>query len=102
MLEVFVQGVSVPLRIKNCPIQELAKSMTDVEPTMFLRFARLVAMFHLKAGGVVERIEHLALGPVKDGAVAVLFRGLRRRKYANTDPTRITIEEECPLPASAE
>ncbi len=98
MLEVMIQGVNVLLRIKDCPIQTLAVSMTGVEPSQFLRCARLVAMFHLKAGGVVERIEHLAVGPMKKESVHVRFSGLRRQRYSNAKPTRIEIEGECKLP----
>lgn len=100
MLETFIQGVNTPLRVVESPIQALATSMPLDDPALFLRLARLVSMFHLKAGGVVERIERLALGPVKGGSVHVTFRGLRRKKYSNTPAPVIEVEGDCALPAA--
>lgn len=99
MLETFIQGVNTPLRVVESPIRALAASMPTDDPALFLRLDRLVSMFHLKAGGVVERIERLALGLVKSGSVHVEFRGLRRKKYASAPSSVIEVKGACALPA---
>jgi hypothetical protein len=97
LLESFIQGNNT-LRVTSSPIQGLAKTMPRDKAADFLGCARLLAMYYLKAGGVVERVERLALGPLKGDSVHVKFRGLRRQKYSNSDPEVIELEGDCPLP----
>jgi hypothetical protein len=97
MLESFIQGNN-PLKVTSSPIQELAKKLPRDDVARFLTFARLLTLFYLKAGGVVERIEHLRLGPVASGSLHVVFRGRRRKKYQNVDADVIELEGDCPLP----
>ena len=59
--------------------------------------ARLMAVFQLVVGDVVEHVRHLALGPIVGNKVHVEFRGTRRRKYANVDPAEIEVEGDCEL-----
>ena len=98
MIESFIQGSNTPIKVTSSPIVELAGKMSRTDGVQFLRCARLVTLFYLKAGDVVERIEHLTLGPMQKNSVHVEFRGVRRRKYANMDPEVITVEGDCPLP----
>lgn len=97
ILETYIQGSNNHLKAVNCPIQELAKDMPRTDAVQYLTFARLVTMYHLKAGGVAEHIEQLTLGPLKDDSVHVKFRGLRNNKYSNVDPVVIAVEGDCPL-----
>lgn len=98
MLEIFVQGSNTPIKVGTSPIVELAKKVSRSDEMQFLRFARLLTLFYLKAGGIVERIEQLTLGPLTDNSVHVAFRGVRRKKYSNVAPAVITVEGDCPLP----
>ena len=93
-----VQGNSSPIRWTGSPIAELAKSIHRSDSEQFLTFARLVALFYLKATGAVEHVEKLTLGPLKRGSVHVAFRGVRARRYVNADPELISIDGDCPLP----
>ena len=77
-----------------------ARALPRDDPAAFLRFARLVSLYHLKAGSVVERIESLALGPLQGDSLHVKFRGVRGQKYSNVAPTVIEFEGDCSLPAA--
>lgn len=98
MIESFVQGMHTPLKVTSSPIVELAKKMPRTDGEQFMRFARLVSLFYLKAAGIVERIEQLTMGPLTSNSVHVVFRGVRKRRYTNQDPEVINIEGDCPLP----
>ena len=97
MIESFIQGNNNHLKVVNSPIQELAKKMPRDDAAQYLTFARLLAMYCLKAGGVAEHIEQLALGPLKSNSVHVKFRGRRHKKYSNVDAEVIEVEGDCPL-----
>jgi hypothetical protein len=60
-------------------------------------FARLKAVFALKATGTVEHVIDLTIGPVRSGKVAVAFKGRRARMYSNVDPEVIEIKGMCVL-----
>jgi hypothetical protein len=62
-------------------------------------FARLKAVFLLKAAGVVEHILDLAIGEVKAGRVAVKFRGRRPVRPGYGEASTIVLNESCPLGA---
>lgn len=98
-IESFIQGSNTPIKVTASPIVQLAKVHSRSNSTVFLIKARLMTLFYLKAGDIVERVERFALGPMKNTSVHVYFQGVRRRKYSNVDPTVITIEGECPLPS---
>lgn len=67
------------------------------DPNKFLRLARLASIYFLKAGGAVERILELRLGPIKEGSVHVRFRGRRHQSALDVDPAVIEVEGDCPL-----
>jgi hypothetical protein len=98
MIEMYIQGSNNHLKVVNSPIQQLAKKMPRDDAAQYLTFARLLAMYYLKAGGVAEHIERLALGPLKSNSVHVKFRGRRHKKYSNVDAEVIEVEGDCPLP----
>ena len=60
-------------------------------------FARLLAIYYLKASGTVEHVIELKLGAVRAGKVAVAFRGRRRQCYSNVEPTVIEVNGQCSL-----
>jgi uncharacterized caspase-like protein len=59
-------------------------------------FARLKAVFSLKAAGVVEHVLDLSIGPVRANQVMVKFRGQRNARYGGPE-TFIEITGVCPL-----
>ncbi|QDU94106.1 hypothetical protein [Lignipirellula cremea] len=96
MLESHIRGTSNPVSVEHCIIQVIYSSVGG-DPEKFLRLARLASIYFLKAGGAVERILELALGPIEDGSVHVRFRGQRRKVASNVEPAVIEIEGDCPL-----
>ncbi|WP_165248075.1 hypothetical protein [Paludisphaera soli] len=96
LLEIFIQGTGAHLPVERCIIRDLYSQFSS-DPALYLRLARLAAIFALKAGDVVEQVTRLALGPIADGGVQVAFRGRRRKKYTNRDPHVIEFEGVCPL-----
>jgi hypothetical protein len=61
--------------------------------------ARLMAVFLLKAAGVVEHVFDLTIGAVKAGRVAVKFRGQRKPRYTGSAAEMIEVSGVCPLGA---
>lgn len=79
---------------KECVVREVFKQLGS-NPD-WRQFARLSAMFVLKAAGVVDRIHELTIGPVRANRVPVAFRGDRQR-YANEKPMPIEVSGSCSL-----
>ena len=71
--------------------------MTEENPETLMKFARLEAVFRLKAAYVVESIYELALGPLLPDRVHVKFRGQRARRASNVEPALIEVDGDCPL-----
>ena len=95
MVENAVQGSGAYLA-KTCGVQ-LICSKQDIPLPQRFQVARLVAIFQLIVGDAVEHVSLLAIGPIKDGAVHVKFRGTRRKRFGNVDPVEIEVEGDCPL-----
>jgi len=96
MLDMYIRGINVLKPVDRCVLRDLYARFGD-DPALYLRLARMAAIFALKAGDVVEQVERLSLGPIRESRVHVSFAGKRRRKYSNTDPYSIKIEGDCPL-----
>jgi len=64
---------------------------------MALSWARLEAVFRLKAIKIVESILEFSLGPLIGEKLHVRFRGHRPIRYQNERPETITVEGECDL-----
>jgi hypothetical protein len=64
MLAMHIRSVNVLRPVDRCVLRDLYARLGD-DPSLFLRLARLAAIFALKAGDVVERVERLALGPIR-------------------------------------
>jgi hypothetical protein len=60
-------------------------------------WARLLAIYLLKATHTVEHVEKLTIGAAAKGAVKVSFRGVRHNRYSNVDPAVIEWEGMCQL-----
>ncbi len=67
------------------------------QPSRFLAYARLLAVYYLKVTQTVEHILELRLGPVRSGVLSVNFRGLRRHEYTNVEPPVIEVTGKCRL-----
>jgi hypothetical protein len=93
-LEVFVRGMSSPVKILRSPIPALYYSpdMPQEQRTAFLAVARLTAILFLRLSGAIETVEQLALELGDDSTLTVAFAGLRPKKYANAEPVRIAIQ----------
>jgi hypothetical protein len=96
MLDSLICGTGVQLPAERCIVRDLY-SQFGSDPALYLRLTRLAAIYDLKAGDVVERVERLTLGPISEGRVHVNFLGKRRKIYSNADPHPIEIEGDCPL-----
>jgi nucleoside phosphorylase len=79
-----------------CLLQRVYADFKD-QPELFLAYARLSAIYALKATTCVEQVLELHLGPVSDGKCHLRFRGRRARRYSNVEPHVILIEGDCPL-----
>lgn len=64
---------------------------------MFLPWARLWAVFYLKATLTCEHILELTLGPLANGMLDIHFRGQRQQVYTNQEPTIIEVKGQCVL-----
>ncbi|HMP57764.1 MAG TPA: caspase family protein [Gemmatales bacterium] len=62
-------------------------------------FARLKAVFLLRATGVVEHILDLTIGTARAGKVKVDFRGQRAARYSGSPSTTIEVVGACPVGA---
>lgn len=60
-------------------------------------FARLQAVYLLRATGTVEHILDLTIGTVRAGQVAITFRGRRASPYTNQKATIIEVSGKCRL-----
>jgi hypothetical protein len=96
MLDSLIQGTGVYLPVDRCILRDLYARFGN-DPMLYLRFARLGAIYALKAGDAIETVERLTLGPIHDGQVHVSFTGKRQKLYSNKAPHVIQIEGDCPL-----
>jgi DNA-binding MarR family transcriptional regulator len=96
MLDSLIRGTGVYLPVDRCILRDLYARFGN-DPMLYLRLARLGAIYALKAGDAIETVERLALGPIHDGRVHVSFAGKRQKLYSNKAPHVIQIEGDCPL-----
>ncbi len=83
--------------VKECVVRSVFASHGTYSD--WKTFARLKAVFLLKAAGVVEHVLDLTIGPVRAGRAAVKFRGRRPPRYTGSEATTIELNESCPLNA---
>lgn len=60
-------------------------------------FARLQAVYLLRATGTVEHILELTISAIRSGQVAVTFRGRRAKHFSNEPATVIEVSGKCRL-----
>jgi hypothetical protein len=96
LVEAHIEGIGSALKITSSGIKEICSNQAIPLPQR-LQMARLMALFQLVVGNVVEHVNHLAVGPISGNKVHVDFRGTRRRIYANVEPIDIRIEGDCLL-----
>lgn len=95
MLEMFIQGMSTPLKVPHSPLPGIYSEWKD-DPATFLQIARLTAVLWLRLSGAIERVLQLDMQFVDEG-LRVDFEGQRRRKFSNVDAYVIRIQGLCPL-----
>jgi|GEM_PF-1006116 len=81
--------------LKECVVRSVYHAHTATPD--WKTFARLKAVFLLKAAGVVEHVLDLTIGTVRSGRVAIKFRGRRPAQYSGSDATTIELDGSCPL-----
>jgi len=96
MLESHIRGTNNPVAVEHCIIQVIHRSVGG-DAAKFLSLARLASIYFLRAGGVVENILDLTLGPIKGNSVHVRFKGRRRKIASNVEPAVISLEGDCQL-----
>ncbi len=96
-LESIIAGRSdSPVQTGECVIRTVVqKNRIDLQQA--LAWARLEAIFRLKASQIAGSIFELALGPVDGDKLHVRFRGQRPRRNQGEEPEMIAIEGECDL-----
>lgn len=96
-LESIIAGRSdSPVQTGECVIRTVVQKYR-IDLQQALAWARLEAIFRLKAAQIVGSIFELALGPVDGDKLYVRFRGQRPRRNQAEEPEMITIEGECDL-----
>jgi hypothetical protein len=95
MLEMFIQGMSAPLKVPRSPLPGIYSEWKD-DPETFLPIARLTAILWLRLSGAIERVLLLDMQLVDEG-LRVVFEGQRRRKFSNVDAYVIRIHGISPL-----
>jgi hypothetical protein len=95
MLEGFIEGSMSRFPARECVVRTVYASHRS--HPHWKDFARLRAVFLLKATGTVEHILQLGIGAVRAGHVAITFRGRRQARYSNVGPATIELKGSCPL-----
>lgn len=95
LLDSQIEGTSSRCPIKESPIRNVYAA--NGKHPAWKQFARLLAVYCLKASGTVESIFKLDLGAVRSGKLQVAFRGQRSRRYSNVEPAIIEFTGACPL-----
>ncbi len=94
ILESYIRGSSGRCEVRGSPIRQVYSE--HGRSRNWKQFARLKAIFTLKASGTVDRILELTLGAVRAGKLSVKFRG-RRSQSGSEKSSDMEIQGECPL-----
>ncbi len=93
-LESYIRGSSGTCEVRASPIRSIfAEHRGDRN---WKHYARLQAVYKLKASGTVGHILELTFGAVRSGGLPVRFRG-RRDRPGSDKPTLFEISGVCPL-----
>lgn len=85
-----------PVKIDECIVRKIVAQNRDTLETG-VNWARLEAVFRLKAAKIVESILELSLGPLVGDKLHIRFRGQRPLRYEGETPEIITVEGECEI-----
>ena len=95
LLEMFIQGMSTPLKVPQSPLPGLYAEWKQDRST-FLPLAHLTTVLWLRLSGAIETVLHLDMQLIDEG-LRVEFEGRRRRQYINVEPHVIRVQGICPL-----
>jgi Caspase domain len=93
-LESYIRGISGRFEVRVSPIRSVYAE--HGRSPNWKHYARLQAVYTLKASGTVDHILELTLGVVRSGKMSVKFRG-RRSRLGSEKSTTIEITGVCPL-----
>ena len=101
ILETYIRGMSSSsheprLQVTESPIPQLYRQFGQT-PEQFKKFARLIAILHLKLSNTIENVLQLDLELLVPTQLKVRFKGIRPKFYSNVDPSTIEFEGICPL-----
>ena len=96
-LESIIAGQSdSPAKTGECVVRQVVqKYRSDLQQS--LAWARLEAIFRLKAARIIGSVFELTLGPVDGDKLHVQFSGKRPRRNQTEEPETITIKGQCDL-----
>ncbi|MBI1928084.1 TIR domain-containing protein [Candidatus Poribacteria bacterium] len=84
------------LQVLESPIPRLYRSFGQTEER-FQKFARLASVLYLKLSNTVEEILQLDLELLNQRQLQVRFKGRRRRRFVNVEPSILEINGICLL-----
>jgi hypothetical protein len=90
-LELFIRGMSSPIRIARSPLPVIYDPVIAAEdPERFLMEVRVLAILFLRLSGTTEVVQRLDLR-LNNGQLEVDFVGQRPQQYANREPYTIDV-----------
>lgn len=95
LIEVFVRGQLTPLQVHRSPLPGLHASIPSVET--FLQVARLFCILWLRLSGAIEVVRKLEISLSGPDELRVDFEGVRRKRYMNEEPAKISVQGVCKL-----
>jgi hypothetical protein len=95
-LESMLQGTTSPVKVTEGMFPRLWASPRR-DTAIWLRQARLRAVYALKLSHICEHIQDLTLGPITRNRLAVKFRGVRAKRFSNEPPATVAVTGLCPL-----
>lgn len=96
IIKSYVEGYNNEIIFKKSIFPELWKQLKS-QPQIFLKHARLAAVYNLQISGTIEHILELKLGPIRGNVMSVQFRGQRKEFSCNQEPAVIEFKGTCPL-----
>jgi hypothetical protein len=95
LLDGMIEGSGSRHSVKECVVGSVYAS--HGKNANWKEFARLRAVFLLKATGTIEHVLELKIGATRNGKVSVSFRGRRPQQYSDVQPETIEVKGSCPL-----
>ncbi len=92
----YIKGYDNNFKVEECIFINLWKRLEN-KRDLFLFYARLTAIYHLKMSRTVEHILELKLTLLPKNILSVEFRGQRKQVYSNQEPAIIEVQGNCDL-----